>query len=142
MQTTFPRDEWGVAQPQGKPAATAGWAPTAQGRVAPTHPSAAGAMSDLQSPNSHFLHRIHSYLCFSGPGAQGHSDFTPSFKQKSLSSQSKGNCQLHIQSQAFQLRLNRHWFLKIKTTSKILVTIIGYSNSAVQSLDTSKLIYY
>lgn len=61
------------------------------GQVAPTRPSAATAMSDLQPSSSHFLHRIHSYLCFSGPGAQGHSDFMPSVKQKSLSSHNKDN---------------------------------------------------
>lgn len=99
-------------------AATAQWAPTAQGRAAPKHPSSATAICDLQFSNSHFLHRIHSSLCFSGPGAQGHSDFMPSVKQKSLSSHSKDNFQFYIFSQAFQLWLNREWFLKIKTTSK------------------------
>lgn len=64
--------------------------PQLTGHLRPGH-SGIHTRRDSQSSSSHFLHSTHSYLSFSGPGAQGHSDSMPSVKQKSPSSHRKDN---------------------------------------------------
>lgn len=66
-------------------------ASAAKGRVVQAYPSLTRAMNDLQFSESHFLHRIHFYLCYLGLRAQGHSNFMLSVKQQSLSFHSEEN---------------------------------------------------
>lgn len=75
------------------------------------HPLRAPDMSDSQFSEPHFRHRIHSYLCYLRLRAWGHSNFMLSVRQQSLFIVKSW---FHIRSQAFQLRLNSEWFLKIK----------------------------